>query len=274
MTKEKQMARVQFSEMVAEYAANSFLIDNVGLDLFIGADIEKFIAQNAQVIYQNIDDANFSGALIHYRGKVFVALNTNQSLRMRYYSAAHEMCHLAFTKSLFGSDSKKLNDMALSASFDEERAADHFAAAVMLPKDAVTKIWDKYVQNQPEPPLTMVKEAVIRIANVSSVPYTAVFRRLTELNLLSNHQLIKWDETHWQTYLAQSDFPPSLLDQKIPFKQFSGLADFVQAMVETHQMTFMEAANLLTDSDPQRALKYLNLRQEQVERLASEDDDE
>ena len=260
------------SEVIADNAADVFLKENVGSDIFIGSDVENLIAKTAQVIYQNIDDPKFLGALINYKDKCFVVLNTHQDLRARYYSAAHEMWHLALEGSMLGRQSEVIKTAATQEDFDNERAADHFAAALMLPEKIVVNTWYKYVQQQEVPNPALAKEAVVRIAEVSSMPYEAVCRRLDELHLLMSRDLLRWTREEWMAYLEQAGFPPSPLDNAANFKQFAGLSSFIKKQVDKGQMTLMEAANFLTNSDPKQAINYLKLRKEKAERQLSEDE--
>jgi len=260
------------SEAIADNAANAFLEENIGSNIFIGSDIENLISKNAQVIYQDINDPKFFGALINYKDKRFIVLNTHQDLRARYYSAAHEMWHLALASSMFGRQSESIKYIADKEDFNNERAADRFAAALMLPKIIVGNTWHKYVQQQGVPNPKLAKEAVIRIANVSSMPYEAVCRRLNELDLLVSRELLNWHREQWVTYLDQAGFPPSPLDKSSNFKQFADLSAFIKKQVDKKQMTFMEAANFLTNSDPDQAINYLKLRKEKVERQLLEDE--
>lgn len=260
------------AEVIADNAASVFLEENIGSNIFIGSDIENLISKNAQVIYQDINDTKFFGALIDYKDKRFVVLNTHQDLRARYYSAAHEMWHLALASSMFGRQSEVIKNTADREDFNNERAADRFAAALMLPETIVINTWNKYVQQPGFPNPELAKEAVIRIANVSSMPYEAVCRRLDELNLLMSRELLRWHRDQWVVYLNQVGFPPSPLDKSSNFKQFADLSTFIQKQVDKDQMTLMEAANFLTNSDPDQATNYLKLRKEKVEKQLFEEE--
>lgn len=254
------------SELIAEDLAGTFLTTQFGSDIFIGSDIQQILAEQTNIIYQDIDDPNYSGASISYKGNHFIALNTHQTLRARYYSAAHELWHLSLDINLFGSEvtKKKINQLR---DFDSERAADHFAAAIMMPKDVMIRTWNKYVKDQTKPNVTTAKNAIIRIANMSSMPYQAVTRRLSELHLLLSTQLLELSEDDWQKYVASSDFPPSPLDRIEPFKKFSSYTDVVSKLVAKKQLTLLEAAQLVTYADPTIATDYLEKRQTLVNQI-------
>ncbi|WBS98842.1 ImmA/IrrE family metallo-endopeptidase [Lacticaseibacillus paracasei] len=260
-------AAIALSESVAEDLAGTFLTTYFGSDIFISSDIERILAEKVNVIYQDIDDAKYSGAFISYKGAHFIALNTHQTPRARYYSAAHELWHLVMGSDLFGAENKQYKELIALPGFDTERAADHFAAAIMMPKDAMIKTWNQFVSNQAEPTVAVAQNAIVRIANVSSMPYEAVTRRLSELGLLLDTRLAKLTDTEWQDFVNHSSFPPSPLDKVEPFKKFSRLTQIVNALVDKKQLSLVEAAQLTTYADPTAATDYLNKRQEIIDRF-------
>ena len=255
------------SESVAQDLAETFLSNYFGSDLFISADIERTLAEQVNVIYQDIEDPDYSGAAISYKGVHFIALNTHQTLRNRYYSAAHELWHLVVGSNLFSIDHTKYQKLINLPEFNTERAADHFAAAIMMPRDVMIRTWNRYIQNQASPNADMITDAIIRIANVSSMPYAAVTRRLSELDLLGNKKIAKLTDADWQKLVDNSSFPPSPLDKIEPFKKFSRLTHVVNQLVQQKQLSLLEAAQLTTYADPDTATHYLNKRQELVNHL-------
>ena len=71
-----------------------------------------------------------------FKGKAYLhAINTNQPLRVRYYSAAHELWHLRTESGEIAIGEKQI---------DQERAADHFAAVVMLPSNLLKNIKNNF----------------------------------------------------------------------------------------------------------------------------------
>lgn len=269
---ERSREATYISETIAENLASDFLASDLSSNIFIGSDIEQILAEHASLIYQDIDDGTYAGASIRYKGQSFIALNTHQSLRARYYSAAHELWHLGIDSALF--ENSKYKQLAQSPHFDSERAADHFAAAIMLPKEAVTLAWYNYVKKPSKRDESAAQEAVVRIANLSAMPYQAVARRLGELNLLLSHHLVNRTEVDWLAYIRCSSFPPSPLDQVEPFKKFSHYTTVTQQLVDKKQLSLMEAAQLLTYSDPDGAMRYLDKRQAIIDALEEGDTDE
>ena len=261
------LASAALSEAIAEDLAGTFLANDIGSDIFIGADIERILAKKVNVIYQDINDPNYSGAAISYRGVHFIALNTHQTLRARYYSAAHELWHLVVDTDLFGIEKSKYQEVLSLPAFNTERAADRFAAAIMLPRDVMIRTWHKYVNDQTASTSVAAQEAIVRIANISAMPYAAVTRRLVELDLLANTKLAKRTDLEWQGWVNKSSFPPSPLDNIVPFKKFPYLTQVVKRLVKQKQLSLMEAAQLTTYADPKTATSYLNKRQKIVDKL-------
>ncbi|MDN6518032.1 MAG: hypothetical protein L0K72_07915, partial [Enterococcus sp.] len=107
------------SETIAEAYAVKFLADNVGGEIFLGGDIEQILADRAYLVYQSVDDPSYFGAALHLNGRHIIAINTNQPLRVRYYSEAQELRHLQFQTVEIAIGEKQI---------DQERPADHFAA--------------------------------------------------------------------------------------------------------------------------------------------------
>ena len=105
------------------------------------------------------------GALFLVRGRTYVLLSTRQSPERARFTLAHEMGHLL------------LMPRAAALCYDphrndaEERLADQFAAALLMPADLVRYFWAK-------------GEAFTSLAARFGVSYTAMHRRLVELGLV------------------------------------------------------------------------------------------
>ncbi|WP_338754936.1 ImmA/IrrE family metallo-endopeptidase [Bacillus sp. FJAT-52991] len=225
------------TEMIAEAFAASFIEDTIGRDIFIGSHIERILADQVTVIYQYVEDQAYFGAAIqHQNGEQFVALNTYHSLRLRYFTAAHELWHL-----LEGSQYQDEN-------FDHERAADRFAAAIMLPKALTLELWRKFKK------LYNAEQAILQIADLAAVPYVAVLRRLAELG--ENVSGLASSEEEWMTKRSPYNLPESVLDQPMPFTRFSAYEQAVDAAMEQAKLDNLAAANKLTHFAPEKAKKY------------------
>ncbi|WP_087033607.1 ImmA/IrrE family metallo-endopeptidase [Trichococcus palustris] len=246
----------QISETAAEQYATEFLNDSFGGELFLGSDIEQLLSEKASVVYQIVEDSKYYGAAVQFFDKHFIAINTNQALRLRYYSAAHELWHLQY-------ESGKI-PLADIPDFDHERAADRFAAAVMLPKRLVQNLMQKLEENN--------DVLVIRIADISSMPYEAVVRRLQELGKRFSRAISQRTEADWIMVREELGISPSALDKHDPFVQFSALSKEVAELLKNREITLEVAANILKHTDPKQSEAYWQERQKLMEELDFDDE--
>ncbi len=244
-----------YSETVADAYATEFLADYVGGEVFLGGEIEQILADRAYVVYQSVDDPSYFGAALHLLGKHIIAINTKQTLRIRYYSAAHELWHLQYESGEIAIDEKQI---------DQERAADHFAAAVMLPITLIKNVVKNFVEDD--------ERLIFKIADLSSMPYQAVARRLVELDYKISPKLKDRTEVEWIRIREQLNLVPSALDKEDSFIQFNALLQEVDRKVKNNELTFELAANLIKHIDPKQAEKYWEQRQQIVDDWYSDDD--
>lgn len=227
------------AEKVAEVFAASFLKDAVGYDIFIGSHIERLLADKVHLIYQYVEDEKYFGAAInHQNGEQFIALNTFHSLRTRYFTAAHELWHLT--------EGSQMQD----DHFDHERAADRFAAAIMLPKALTKQLWNKFKS------IYNTEVAILQIADLSDVPYVAVVRRLSELG--ENVPGKKYTEVEWLVRRNELGLPVSVSDQSSMDTRFVAYENAVKENVKTKGMDTLTAANKLSKIAPKLAEQYQN----------------
>lgn len=242
------------AEKISRIYANDFLKNYFGKEVFLGSEIEKVIAKKAFVIYQNVADFSYYGASIHLLDKHLIAINTAQPLRIRYYSAAHELWHLQYESDEIPIAYEKI---------DHERAADHFAANVMLPDDLVTALFRNLKGN--------LDNKIIEIADLSSMPYVAVTRRLKELGNSISSSIINRSDEEWKIVRKDLGFPPSYLDESYPFEQFNSFSKEIEKQVSNHQITLEMAANLLKHIDPKQAEVYWLKRQQLMDDWVEDD---
>lgn len=187
------------AEKTAEAFAASFLDDVYGYDLFLGSQIERVLSEKVHLVYKNIEDPAFFGAAVtHQSGDKFVVLNTHHPLRIRYFTAAHELWHLSEASQM-----QKEN-------FDHERAADRFAACLMLPKPLVKSLWKRFKAKWNE------EQAVLAIADLSAAPYKTVERRIVELGetIKVSHSEEKWQQLREHYALPDSPLDLAIHDTK------------------------------------------------------------
>lgn len=246
------MDRKKQAEAIAEAFAADFLEETTANTIFIGSHIERILASKAKVIYQYVEDPNYFGAAIsHESGKQFIALNTFHPLRARYFTAAHELWHLSEASELQEED------------FDHERAADRFAAAVMLPKSITRDLWLKFKK------LYEPKEAIIHMADLSEVPYEAVVRRLKELEIsLSGMNL---SEEEWKLERTRLDLPGIALDLPQPLERFAAYEHAIEEALETKFLDPLAASNKLRKYNVQLAR---TLQEQEIERVKEAENNE
>ena len=239
------MDRKKQAEAIAEAFAADFLEETTSNTIFIGSHIERILASKAKVIYQYVEDPNYFGAAIsHESGTRFIALNTFYPLRVRYFTAAHELWHL--------SEASQLQ----AEGFDHERAADRFAAAIMLPKAITKDLWLKFKK------LYEPKEAIIHIADFSEVPYEAVVRRLKELGISLSG--LNFSEEEWKSERIRLDLPESTLDLPQPLERFTAYGHAIEEALEKGSIDSLTASNKLGKYNVQLAR---TLQEKEIKRV-------
>lgn len=226
--------RHEIAEKTAEAFASAYLNDILGHDVFLSSHIEQLLKNKLHVIYQFVEDDSFYGATIrHESGEEFVILNTYPPLRMRYFTAAHELWHLT--------DASQLQP----ADFDHERAADRFAAAIMLPKTLTLRLYDMFRSQS----RYSEEQALLAIADMAGTPYKAVERRLKELGkrLKMEHSELKWKELR-----SLHGFSQSPLDLSLPETQFKEYVEVVKEKV-AEGLDPLTAANKISYFAPDEA---------------------
>ncbi|WP_158593276.1 ImmA/IrrE family metallo-endopeptidase [Planomicrobium sp. Y74] len=163
---------------------------------------------------------------------------------MRYFTAAHELWHL--------SEASQLQ----AEGFDHERAADRFAAAIMLPKAITKDLWLKFKK------LYEPKEAIIHIADFSEVPYEAVVRRLKELGISLSG--LNFSEEEWQNERIKLDLPRSTLDLPQPLERFAAYEHAVEETLEKGSLDSLTASNKLRKYNEQLAR---TIQEQEVKRV-------
>ncbi|MEK4854668.1 ImmA/IrrE family metallo-endopeptidase [Paenibacillus sp. FSL M7-0896] len=228
----------QQSEQMGENFAYEVLTEQIGALTFIGSGVEEKLREHASVIYQNIPDPLFFGATVSFDDDKYVMLNTYQPLRTRYYTAAHELWHVLNFEQL------------LPQQLDVERAADRFAAALMMPRQIIRLVWPKLKKKFKEP------KAILMIADMASVPYEAVARRVNELELPISTEVLKLTDTEWKEQRSASSLPTSPFDEAYIEESFERYTNVVASVLEQGKLSSLEAANLLAHIAPEQAREY------------------
>jgi len=250
------------AETLAEQYATAYLQNNFGDELFIGSTIEALIQDSATINYQNVDDPDYYGVAIFINDIPQIVVNTHQCLRTRYYSVAHELWHVLVV-------SGKVKEARIY-NIDKERAADHFAAALMLPAVLIHRYWNVVKSLK-----ALNSEAFIfRLADLSAMPYVAVERRVRELELTKLPK--DWKsrtEDNWIQRRAELGLIASPMDSAKTHVGFSDLSKLVSENLDAKKITTDEAISILTYADPNKAKTLQRERLEQITAAANADDD-
>lgn len=231
----------KLSERYAEMLATYYLDEEFGEKLFLGSTIENILSKEAILIYQNVPDNTYYGASIRYRDLSFIVINTHHNQRIRYYSAAHELWHFIWQNS----------EMSNEIELDHERAADHFAAVLMLPHNLIHDLWNRMADKYHE------EERIIYIADFSSMPYQAVTRRLKEVGLDIPGRLEKLEESDWVKLREKINLGKSALDTSNKFTSFTHFEKVIMELVDRKDISLDDAANLIAHFAPELAEEYI-----------------
>lgn len=191
----------ELGELMAEKESRRILENYFGTVIFVGASIEQFARfyTKSDVIYEFINDELLFGGKVDYSTNTnqdkFVFINTFHSFRVQYFTLAHELFHLTEVHEelsiIINEHAGENDDLEIVI----ERAADRFAAALLLPENLVKSIWTKLID------LDMSGEKIIYyIADMSSAPYEAVARRITELKLIVSRKISNTAKNKIATY--------------------------------------------------------------------------
>lgn len=224
---------------VAEAFALYFLENEFDNDMFIGSYIEQILDDRVKLIYQYVEDENFYGAAItDSNGDEYIVLNSYHPLRTRYFTAAHELWHLS-------EGSKQMPN----ENFDHERAADRFAAAIMMPRGLTKALWSKFKKNYDSQ-----EEAVIHLADISSMPYVATVRRLKEVARITG--LDELNEAAWVEKRKALNITDSILDKPQIIEKFDAYVKEVEILVNDGEIDKLSAANKVGRYNPELAEKW------------------
>jgi Zn-dependent peptidase ImmA (M78 family) len=240
--------QVSNADRVGEAFALQVLSEHFGAEIFIGSSIEMKIEELASVVYKEIEDPEFFGATITLdRGnRKFVLLNTCKSLRLRYFTAAHELWHILNICAMIKDD------------IDQERAAERFAAALMLPESLVRSLVRSFGENNKDE--NEEKRLVIRIADISSAPYVAIAKRLVELNLTTNKKLADYSEKDWIKIRKDLNIVESPLDIPLLINRFTAYEERIAQEVQNGELNYLEASKRLANVSPDKSIEYAQKR--------------
>lgn len=138
----------------------------------------------------------FGAEVNHHSDENFVVLNSFHPLRLRYFTAAQMLWHISEESELQTDD------------FDQEWAAEYFAACLMLSKPILSSYWrhfNTYVSEE---------ELILRIAYRAAVPYKIIERQLQKIGVKIN---VSHSEEEWLKLSEKYSSPLDLADPKTQF---------------------------------------------------------
>lgn len=227
--------KYEIAETVANYVAKDIISSFIGSKTVLGKDIEEKLTTHCKVIYQYIEDSEFFGATIKYdNGMNFILLNSYQPRRMRYFSAAHEFWHLF-----------QIN--GLSKEFEHERAADHFAALIMIPEEIAFQKWYELRNDY------SIEEIIIYASDYFSVPYETMTRRFKELGLIVEEHYLSISEFEWFEKRKNYKINPTELDEPEKIIEFEDYSSVIKEMVKFGSLTKMEGSIKLAHVSPEES---------------------
>jgi len=256
--------KISKADRIGEAFALQVLSEHFGTETFIGSSIELKVEELVSIVYKEIKDPDFFGATITLKrgNRKYVLLNTAQSLRHRYFTAAHEFWHVLDMNSMVKDD------------IDHERAADRFAAALMLPESIVRSLIRSLREDDQRE--KEEKKVVIRISDISSAPYVAVAKRLVELNLTNNKKLADVSEEEWIAIRRELNIVESPLDLPQPINRFTDYEERIAGEIENGNLNYIEASKRLATVSPEKSAAYAELRAAEAKKIMDgiEDDED
>ena len=193
---------------------------------FIGPTIESIATiKEIVLIYDRIDDPEAEGFSAKGRGSKFIFINSNFNERLQKFTIAHEIYHLDEIVEEF-EDSE-----------EDERAADHFAANILLPEKIVLEK-HHVLQNLGYDDVKIF----FSLADLSGAPYETLYKRYQEIKIDTSkidHALKKVSLNEESLYLKEAE----LKFQKL--RKDSALAS-IELDEPNHKTTFGELETLIS----------------------------
>ena len=129
---------------------------------------------NITAMYRPLSDGSYGISCRSNTGKMFMLVNSTSTRGRQHFTIGHELYHLFY-------DEKPTPHMCLGASTGEERNANMFASALLLPREGVLQMirLEEVTHHKVE------LATVLRIEQMYQVSRTNLLLRLKELKLIS-----------------------------------------------------------------------------------------
>ena len=170
------------SKKQAEQNAKFFRIKEIGLNSSEAIDVKTVLRKlNILTVYLPMSETAYGLSLSSQQGDKFILVNSNTRKGRQHFTIAHELFHL------FYDDNPTPHLCTKDGRSATEKAADAFAAALLMPEDGVIEmIPDKYLRSK-ELPISVV----LRLEQYFRVSRSAMLYRLKNINVISQDNLDK-----------------------------------------------------------------------------------
>lgn len=168
--------------------------------------------------------------------KPFVAINTSIPVDCQVFAAAHELYHIWYEKNpdilppnLLDGEDKELN----------EKKANRFAAEFLVDKAMLQQEIDTYKIKK------ITIKSILQLANLFTVPYRAMAKRLNEIGIVSEEELEKFlseSDDSIQQYKKMYAFSSPESDGRIAL---DNLAELAVSAFESDLVTYEKLEYLL-----------------------------
>lgn len=161
----------------AEILANKFRAEN-GLGQAEPIDLKTLLRRlRIIVMFRPLSKDSYGISCRAKSGKKFMLINSNSTLGRQHFTIAHELYHLYF-------DEDPTPHMCCNGSSSDERNADMFASALLLPRGEVYAMLgnDEIMQRK------VRIASVLRIEQMFQVSRAMLLIRLRDLGVISDHE--------------------------------------------------------------------------------------
>lgn len=173
---------------IVELYAHQKLSEYGKLNDIIGSQIFSILSRHSTVLYYPLDDEDIWGFVENTASKNFVCINTSIDYDKQIFVAAHELYHILCRETDEELTlAKNLEDVLLSHDqiSTDELKANRFAAAFLI---------DAGLLRQEMLSLGIAYQDIsvhdiLKLANLFTVPYKTMVRRLFEINAINNDSL-------------------------------------------------------------------------------------
>lgn len=170
------MKRLSFSE--TELLAEKFRYQ-MGLSLTEPINAKTLLRkQNITAVYRPMSEKSYGISCKSPNGKMFILINSNSTRGRQHFTIAHEFYHLHF-------DENPTPHMCNGTATGEEKNANMFASALLMPKASLLKIVsDEEIGNH-----DVNMATILRLEQLFGTSRSTLLFRLREINLITQKRL-------------------------------------------------------------------------------------